>query len=529
MHYQKEEIQKSYDKYLDAEKNQEEIFALLRLALDALVNLASFNGDGAVAIKNYLEDIHMGVLDTFGIALMELEIHFLELKQSFEGSVDDSCVAILDSQFINGKKGDLNGHRTNMETINVAAEDAVSKIKNDVALKSLPYQDCVTSFNTLSNKIDAVLDSMGTFNSQHLADLDNFYRVFPLLDQAFSFMDGVIKPGGSTYSRVDAMNLPWLNAMSDYRVSAFLYAREADPNLYQTFYLAVLVNCGFDVLEYAIVPGVDINQIYQWLRNGGNDAMGYFSDASDATNSLWEMIRLLRSGLKFTVTADKDSAVFIKITTRGGEVLSAAERLKALKLAEAPIPSDARTLSRLFDSDKGLCVWGKSKYSSTLFGSAFSDAESSKAAVKLAEAIRIGDFSEAGSLSKVSKILRGVDRVGKVIGTVGYVFTAGLDVADSFYDKRTDELTGSFNGARLAAGGILDGSVILAAVGAGAAAGSEVPIIGNLVGAGVGLVIGVVGSVVQWGEPKKSLFDHAKDGLTDVCEDVGNWFKKVFG
>ena len=532
MRYKKEEITESYSKYLDAEKNQEDIFAQLRLAIGGLVSLESFSGDGAVAAKNYLEDIHMGVLDTFGKALMELEIRFLVLKQGFEGSVDDSGVAILDEKFISDKKGELNGHRTNMETINVAAVDAVSKIINDVALKSLPYQECVTSFNTLSNKIDAVLDSMSTFNSQHLADLSDFNRVFPLFDQAFSFMEGVIKPEGFTYSRDNAIGFSWLHDMSDYRFRAFLFSYEADPKLFQTFYLAVLCNCGFEIFGM-IIKDADIILIYHLLENNGNEALKDLASASEDTKDIWEMIQAMRSGLVFT-TVEENGSIYIKITTRSALTsLSNADLENLLKHAGAPVPPSNSTLYKLFKSDKGLCVWGNNRQYSTLFGKV----DDWDSAAKLAQAIKIGDFSEAGNLSKAIKILNLTDKAGKILGPLAYTITAVLDVGDSFYDKRTDSFSSSFDGARLAGSATGDAlygafatlSGVAAAALAGAAYGSVLPGIGTAVGLVVGIGIGLAGNLIKWGEPKESLLDHVKDSFTEGNRGIANWFKKVFG
>ena len=526
MIYKKEEITKSYKKYLDAEKNQQDIFLEMRLAMAGFVELASFTGDAAESAKAYMEDIHVGILDTFGIALMDLEIRYLTLKQDFEATVDDSAVAILNAQFITEKKDLLPPFRASLDLNHTNAVNAVSNIKDDVYLEPLSYDKCLIGVNDLMSKTENVLSKMSEFNSRHRSDLSDLKNLFPLLEQALAYMESALNPSNIAYSREAAMDFSWLQGLSDFRILAFLYAREADPSLYETFYLAVLVNCGFDMLELMLDgDDIDVAIVLQWLRKGG-DVLGVLGDITEGTANMIEVVGIFRTGLKFAVSTPTEGSVYIKVVSRTGQVLSTKERIAFLKRVGAPVPPGRDTIRKLFSS-KGLCVWSNNRQYTKLFG----NVDTLKEAKKLAKLIRRGNFKEAGNLVKLSKNLRILSGVGRALGAAGTVVTIGLDIADSFYDERTDSLSGDFDGARLAAGLTVDAGIIGASIAAGAIAGSFIPGPGNIIGAAVGAVVGLaiffIGSKT-FGEPKKSMIDHWKDGLTDAFESVGNWFSKVF-
>jgi hypothetical protein len=532
--YYKEEIDNSYSKFLEIEKNQIDIFQQMRTAMCGLTALESFTGDGATAAKDYVTDVHCSVIDTFCVALMELEIRFLALKQDFEATVDDSGTAILDDQFITDKSKELALLRDKVVENTAAATDAIIPVLGYASVDDYNSQLVLNCLDLTKSKMDDVLTKMSQFNTRHLNDLNDFSAAFPLLDQALQYMTGKVTPTEVDFSRSEFMDCAWAQQLSDYRVRAFLYSRSADPALFETFYLSVIVNCGFDVLEYMIedletqFPDIDLSGLYIALKDGDVDSwVGLAGQGAELAAALQETIRLMRSGLVFTPVVE-NGEVWIKIRARNGLQLSNADRIKALEIAEGPNQIKGHgTLTKLFHDDRGLCVWANGRQYATRFGKAvnFEDA------AKLAEAVRKGDFSAAGTLSKTTKVMRGVGKVGKGLGIAGDVLTVAMDVADSFYDERTGTLTDSFDGAKLAGGLAVDG-VIAATVVAGAAAGTALfPGLGTAAGAISGLVVGTVITIAdqfEYGEPPKSIIDHAKDGLTDCFQSVGDFFAKVF-
>ena len=545
MKYYKEEIRDSYSKFLEIEKNQIDIFQQMRTAMSGFSALESFAGDGATAAKDYVTDVHCSVIDTFCVALMELEIRFLALNQDFEATVDDSGTAILDDQFISDKSKELSTLRDTIENNTTAAKDAIIPVLGHAEVfvyNSYLVLDCIDL--TLS-KMSDVLTKMSEFDSRHRGDLDDLSAAFPLLDQAMQYMAGRVSPTAVDFSRSDFIDCAWAQGLSDYRTRAFLYARSADPSLFETFYLAVIVNCGLDTLEYLIEdleaqsPGIDLTLLYKAIRDGNLDSwVDIASQGAEAAapiyEAIYEAIKFMRSGLVFMPVIE-NGEVWMKIRTRSGLSLSNADRLKALAMVDLPQPKDPGVLTTLFYSEKGSCIWKNNRQYATRFGKVtnFEDA------AKLAEAVKKGDFSSAGALSKASKVMRGVGAVAKGLGYVGTGLTVAKDVADSFYDERTGALTDTFDGAKLA-GGLAVDAVLAGAVTGGAALGAT---IGTAIlpgpGTAVGAVAGIVGGLISSGlilaaeqfkydEPPKSIIDHAKDGLTDCFQTIGDFFAKVF-
>ena len=151
----------------------------------------------------------------------------------------------------------------------------------------------------------------------------------------------------------------------------------------------------------------------------------------------------------------------------------------------------------------------------------------------LSNKIKSGDFSEAGTLSKFGKVLKGTS---KFLTVAGSVITVGIDLADACYDERTKSLSvGNIDGSDLAADIAVDAAVIAIPIVAPALAdlatcaliGSVVPGVGTVVGLAVGAVILGL-SVWEYGEPPKTAIDNVKDWAEDTTEDIGQWFAKVF-
>jgi hypothetical protein len=307
--------------------------------------------------------------------------------------------------------------------------------------------------------------------------------------------------------------------MSDYRTLAYVYAYDADPRLYETFYMAIITQCGLDILGFYLhEEGVDVEAVLRALREGSDviEIVG----ASEVTADAWTAIRFYRSGLVFSAMGEGEG-VYIKITSRAGRELSNAERVAALNKMGAPVPRSNSTLTSLFFKDEGLCVWGNNRQYTKLFG----QVDNWDEAAKLAKQIKLGDFSEAGSVSRLGKFMKVGAKVGKAVGVVGTVLTVGLDVADGFYDERTESFSGDFNTSKVVGSLAVDGGLIAGSVVIGAFIGGPV---GAVVGGVVGLVITGVLDTWKFGEPPKTPLEHARVFCGDVAEGVGNWFAKVF-
>ncbi|MDR2106597.1 MAG: LXG domain-containing protein [Coriobacteriales bacterium] len=514
MKYEQTEIKDLYDKFFEIQQNQFNIFQELRSACVAFIGLESFTGGAAFNAKAYIEEVHLPVIDSFNMALMELEVRLVTLRADFVGTVDDSDVAILDEAFISGKMGEFDTLSSKLDSIEVDAVEAVSKVTSYVTLAELPYADLKTALNGVHDDIDGVIKSMHAFDERHQDDLENVCELITLIDQAIVYMGGAIQSNWASYSQGAALGLDWAARMADRRMMAFTYSRNNDPTFWETCYVAAVTQCGFDVIEQ--MSGPIPEEVYEWMRNGCVDDIALLSPEAI------EAIRAYRAGIILT-PVNKYGDIYIQMRTRSGRPLSDIEHAAALKRLNAPLP-DGRDSHRLFNTKRGLCVWKNGQQASDLFGKVDNWDEM----IDLTDDIRKGNFSRAGAMTKMGKILKGA-------GIAGDVLTLGMDVAEGFYDERTQSFTSEVDGYEMAGALAVDGAVIAGSIAStvlvASVLGSAVPVLGTAVGAIAGLIVGIgvtVLDVVQFGEPPKSVLDHAKDGLSDALESAGNFFSKVF-
>jgi hypothetical protein len=535
------EITDTYKDFFEAQNNQIEIFQQMRTALLKCSTLESFSGDAADHVKAYLTDLHINLVNTFGLALMELEIRLLTLEQNFSACVDNSDTAILDNEYIAGVSQKITGYMSTFDELHSEDQAIISRILDLLPLGALS-DSTYTSLQDTQSKTDICRINLENFDTSHASDLSSLNELFTNIDQAFLYMGQVCTPAGITYTAGACNTLPWSQNMSTYQIEAYFYAKKADPNFYDTIYIALAADTGLDVFDLLIddADEANIDQILKVASGAGNLSTftALLATTTGLTESAVEAFQLFRSGLVFTTT--KNSAgIFISATTRAGTLLTMDEQISALKAAGIG-QVKCKTIRALFESPEGLLV--KSNLSGVKATEAFDNVNPDwEALSKLSNKIKSGDFSEAGTLSEFGKVMKGTS---KVLTVVGGAITLGVDITDACYDERTKSLAVSnINGSDLAADVAVDAAAIAAPYAATAVAtwgatvfaestlvgtlAIPIPVVGTIVGVVVGVAI-VVGSVWKYGEPPKTAIDNVKDWAEDTTKDIGQWFAKVF-
>jgi len=533
------EITDTYKEFFEAQNNQMEILQQLRSALLNCSVLESFSGEAADCVKAYLTDLHINIVNTFGLALMELEIRLLTLEQNFTASVDNSDTAILDNDYITGVSQAITGYMSTFDDLRCEGNAIISRISDLLPLGALS-DSTYTSLQDTKSKADTCRTNLENFNTNHASDLTSLKDLFLNMDQAFLYMGQVSTPGGITYTAGACNTLPWSQNMSTYQLEAYFYAKKADPDFYNTIYVALAAETGLDVFDLLIddADEANIDEILKYVRSLSSAAdqigiAGLTADGVELSESAVEAIKLFRSGLVFTTT-ETTAGIFVSVTTRAGVLLTMDEQISALKSAGIG-QVKCKMVRALFDASEGALV--KSYIPGVKETQAFDKVNSDLAALSdISNKIKSGDFSEAGTLSKFGKVLKGASTA---ITVATSIITVGVDVADACYDERTKSLAVSnIDGSDLAADIAVDAALVaapialsaLAEITASALIGTAVipiPVVGTVVGLVVGAVI-VVGSVWKYGEPPKTAIDNVKDWAEDKTEDIGQWFAKVF-
>jgi len=538
------EITDTYKDFFEAQNNQIEIFQQMRTALLKCSTLESFSGDAADHVKAYLTDLHINLVNTFGLALMELEIRLLTLEQDFSACVDNSDTAILDNEYIAGVSQKITGYMSTFDELLSEDQAIISRISDLLPLGALS-DSTYTSLQDTQSKTDTCRINLENFDTSHASDLSSLNELFTNIDQAFLYMGQVCTPAGITYTAGACNTLPWSQNISTYQIEAYFYAKKADPNFYDTIYIALAADTGLDVFDLLIddADEANIDDILKYVRSlsSASDQIGIAGLTADGTavsESAVDAIKLFRSGLVFTTT-ESSAGIFVSVTTRAGTLLTMDGQISALKAAGIG-QVKCKTIRALFESPEGLLV--KSNLSGVKVTEAFDYVNTDWEALSdLSNQVKSGDFSEAGTLSKFGNVLKSA---GTAITIVTSVITVGIDVADSCYDERTKSLAiSNIDGSDLAADIAVDAAAIAAPYGATVVATGvatiiaesalvgtlaiPVPVIGTIAGLVVGALI-LAGTLIKFGEPPKSAVDNVKDWAEDTTEDIGQWFAKVF-
>jgi hypothetical protein len=523
MKYDSYDMGKAYRRFFAVQQNQLEILQQLRMAVVAYGSLSSFAGDAADSAKAYMLEVHTGIIDSLEMVLMEMEIRLLTLRQDFAAKVDTDDNAVLNDAYISQIVDEVHGYRTKVIPHEDAVNCLISSVSDLVYLRRPSIPEYRNDLLATEDNARATLQRMRIFEQQHKNDMDNVGCMLEAIGSALTFVEGM--ESIKDYIPQSVSGQAWFKQINLCQLNSYKFAIASDPDFCDTIYMDFAVQTGLTMLDALIPPGVDYKAVMDILKNGNwnlDDSIGVIEEGRNLSLSSREALRIIRyyrDGIRFIPEVSAKGEIVIKAVSVSGKKLSRSMQTLALKGAE--IGEDLtrvhmRALAEGLFSRKGLTISGKD--ASKLKAVALDP----KVITALTNAAKVST-NEAGFLQNLAVEMKKLGKLGKALLGI----SIAIDVIDAFYDERTRKFK-EFNGAKLASDMVMSTAEALAPLGVGAAAGTSImPGIGTLVGVVVGAGVAVVGNL-EYGEPSKSLYEVAGDGLEDSVHDIGNWISKVF-
>jgi hypothetical protein len=517
------DLQETYDKFFELQNYQLEILQSMRASAAEFSGLSSLKGATAEGLKAYMQDVHTTIIDSINMALMEMEIRMMNLSLDFNSSVDSDSAAVLEDAYIESALVEVEGHITSVGSHKSAADDLISSVSDIVALKAPPFSDYVTDLNSVKTSGEDTLQKLSDFEFRHAGDMDNVRQTIAALSSAFEYISNLGSIG--KYTPQSACDTEWSQQLMVNQLLAFKYAQVADPNFYDTLYFKLATEAGLTILDELIPDDADIEVIIEYLKNGKinnnyikagmditEDALNLY-DLSEGTKDALLSIISFKKGLRFVVDGNN-----LKIVTKNLKHLTVNQKSKYVQELGLELGRKTRRLlGRALISKDGIELTGKNAYK-------FKNGKkllNTDLLNSLSQIAKSADVPEGfwAKFSKGVKNLKGAD-------WALYGLTIAIDVGNSFYNERTDKFD-DFDGSDLAGDIIVDTTAFLGPIAIGAAAGSWIPGIGNVVGAAAGFLFALA-AVIPVGNPPQSALDHASDAISGAIDDAGNFFKKLF-
>lgn len=97
--------------------------------IDQISSMDSFSGQAATQAKGYFNDLHKTVLESFSNLFTDLESQLKQHLDSFQSQVDNSASAIVQSDYLNENKMDIDDEYENLNS----ERQSINRTLNDVA------------------------------------------------------------------------------------------------------------------------------------------------------------------------------------------------------------------------------------------------------------------------------------------------------------------------------------------------------------------------------------------------------------
>ncbi|GAB3799624.1 T7SS effector LXG polymorphic toxin [Virgibacillus kimchii] len=130
--------------------------------IDQINSMDSFSGQAATEAKGYFNDLHKTVLESFSNLFTDLESQLKQHLDSFQSQVDNSASAIVESDYLNENKLDIDDE---YENINAERQSINRTLNNvaDISSVAAPVFSSVT--NDKNEAVETIFDLEEDFSS----------------------------------------------------------------------------------------------------------------------------------------------------------------------------------------------------------------------------------------------------------------------------------------------------------------------------------------------------------------------------
>lgn len=166
-----------------------------------LIDNSDFTGDGATAIKDYLQNVHITLITTINVALQEFYAEFALYVAGFS-DYDSYENALLNEDFFTEISNTLVGMIGLVDEVQpkaATAADNVSDLITDYSISSLStYEQVLTDEN---NTITSLRDGIGEYDSNFATDVLSNIRA--LITDAQTLIDAIVNKGVVTIEQME--------------------------------------------------------------------------------------------------------------------------------------------------------------------------------------------------------------------------------------------------------------------------------------------------------------------------------------
>lgn len=135
-----------------------------------LNEMDSFSGRAAKSAKNYLNEFHLSVLGSFDTLFTSIDLHLQDHIETFHGSVDSSESAIIQSEYLESVKQDLEIEYENLEGTNRSVKRAIEKVTDIAPVTTPTFSEIVNSYRETTKFIDEVDKDLNSFTKKGKSD-----------------------------------------------------------------------------------------------------------------------------------------------------------------------------------------------------------------------------------------------------------------------------------------------------------------------------------------------------------------------
>lgn len=466
-----------HESFLDLNEvliNEIEIMEQTKVANDALINLETFQGESAEAIKNYLSNIHTSLILGIMAVCAQLDVKLRLLLEDYKLEVDGSTLSVIDTEHI----GNLIQRMKTLELDFIYTKSQLSsKLSGigDIFQTTVDYvsyeNEIVENSQFAQGRMQHTIDALESFNARHMNDCEEMMTVLNGMEQILNFSENMFVGTNINY---DENNIELSSLLTNFYTSMSNLTESIDEND------DLLVGCAGALS--------DLKLTYN------------FSEVLSAIGiAVGDYVELEKKGIKLKIFRNSGNTM-VQIVS---ESLSKNEMKNVL---------NSMNLQHL-TSTKFNKLTGKGLLVSTGLG----NVKSASLVTELGYTKGFRAMMGAVEDERFPTFTKKLGQTAKIIDGVGYGITVVADVCDNMYDATTGTWECDVDAVMDSATDIavdLGSDVLLQ--GGGVILGGW---LGGSIGAAIGNIGGVFGSIYvstnRYNEPQKSTVDYVKDAVSD--------------
>lgn len=161
-------------------------------AISSFINDETYSGETALAVKNYLSDVHITLLASLKVIAQTMLDNMALYKASYY-TIDQSTNFILSEVIMKGYDTALDAHLENVEQSKSQANTAINSLAEIFPIEKPSIDAILSSHKTIGDKIDNLIEDVDTIESQTVTALES--SVVQLLE----YLRKSIAAAGSDY------------------------------------------------------------------------------------------------------------------------------------------------------------------------------------------------------------------------------------------------------------------------------------------------------------------------------------------